>query len=92
MGCLNLLVIHYKELRGKEHVVSALAVLRMIVESAYSVRISPSLVVLDGRRKDIYIRRNCTKLTASGTCIAQIISTQCTHSYVIHFLCDQFHR
>ena len=45
-GCLNLLVIYYKGLRGKEHVVSALAVSRMIVE------ISSSLVVLDGRRKD----------------------------------------
>ena len=28
----------------------------------------------------------------SGTCIAQIISTQCTYSYVIQFLCGQFHR
>ena len=52
MGCLNLLVINYKELRGKEHVVSGLAVSRIIVESALSVRIRPSLVVLDGRRKD----------------------------------------
>ena len=52
MGCLNLLVIHYKGVRGKEHVVSALAVSRMIVESALSVRISSSFVALDGRRKD----------------------------------------
>ena len=32
--------------------VSELAVSRMIVESALSVRISSSLLVLDGRRKD----------------------------------------
>ena len=51
MGCLNLLVIHYKKLRGNECVFSDLAVSRMIVESALSIRISPSLLVLDGRRK-----------------------------------------
>ena len=39
MDCLNLLVINYKELRGKEHVVSELVVLWMIVESALYVRI-----------------------------------------------------
>ena len=53
----------------------------------FKLKISPSLVVLDGRR---CIRQNCTKLTASGTCIAQIISTQSTYSYVIHFLCVNF--
>ena len=52
-GCLNLLIIHYKGLRGKEHVVSALPVSRMIVESTLLkfYKVSLSLVVLDGRRK-----------------------------------------